>query len=82
MKKESQVCSLEQGKKLNELLRTGEDVVPATFYHFNGEVTSEAWGKDYYPAFTVAELGVMCGYCVVREQMPLSSPKYILVCLL
>jgi len=59
MKIKNQVCTLEQSMELNELLKTEEDVFHATFYHFKGEITREAWGKDYYPAFTCSELGVM-----------------------
>lgn len=51
---DKQVCTLEQGKRLQEL-----GVEGSFLHHFNGEIKSEAWGADYYPAFSVAELGAM-----------------------
>lgn len=54
MKIENQYCLLEQGKRLKEL-----GVEGSHFHHFQGGIHKEAWGNDYYPAFSVAELGCM-----------------------
>jgi hypothetical protein len=55
MKLSEQVISLEQAKRLKDL---GIEE-SSQFYHFKGKITTEAYGNDYWPAFTVAELGVM-----------------------
>lgn len=72
MKLENQVCTLEQGKKLREL------GIEMNSYFLFGESSDfaapfEAWIVDgnedvFYPAFTVAELGVMLpdGYDTMR----------------
>lgn len=54
MKIQDQVITVEQAKRLKEL-----GVEHSVLHHFNGSVTNEAWGNDYYPAFTVAELLTM-----------------------
>ena len=64
MKLKNQCCSLEQGKRFKELELTG-----SLFHHFQGRIASEAWGNDYYPAFTAAELGIMANseYYTMRD---------------
>lgn len=68
MKIENQVCTLEQAKRLAELL--GEGMPSPTWYWiFDSSMKwqlfpkdycdLEAEGIDYYPAYTVAELGLM-----------------------
>lgn len=54
MELKKQVCSPIQAKILTDL---GIDPI-SQLYHFQGGIHSEAWGSDYYPAFSVAELGV------------------------
>ena len=56
MKLSEQVCALEQAKKLYALGVERRSL----FYHFHGRIEHEAFGSEYYSAFTVAELGVMC----------------------
>ena len=55
MKLSEQVCALEQAKKLYALGVERRSL----FYHFNGRIENEAFGSEYYCAFTVAELGEM-----------------------
>lgn len=55
MKLSEQVCALEQAKKLYALGVERRSL----FYHFHGRIEHEAFGSEYYSAFTVAELGVM-----------------------
>lgn len=57
MKQENQVCTLEQSKELFELQIDTE--APSLLYHFNGGISNEAHGNDYYAAFSCAELGMM-----------------------
>lgn len=71
MKIESQVCSLEQAKRLEDLgiIAVQPDCRPAYFWIFDsgmkwrlvpcGYEYLEEEEIEYYPAFTVAELGVM-----------------------
>lgn len=55
MKLSEQVCTLEQAKKIYALGVERRSL----FYHFHGRIEHEAFGSEYYSAFTVAELGVM-----------------------
>lgn len=55
MKLSEQVCALEQAKKIYALGVERRSL----FYHFHGRIEHEAFGSEYYSAFTVAELGVM-----------------------
>ena len=59
MKLQDQVITLEQAKRLKEL-----GVETSILHHFNGEVRNEAWGDDYYPAFTLAEVFTMLPSCI------------------
>ena len=65
MKLSEQVCALEQAKKLYALGVERRSL----FYHFHGRIEHEAFGSEYYSAFTVAELGVML-------PMQVTSGKY------
>jgi len=55
MKIKNQVCTLEQAKELDGL----QIDYGSLLYHFEGKVVNEAWGNDYFPAFSCAELGMM-----------------------
>jgi len=58
-----QVCSLSQAKRLKELGIEQRSYL----YHFKDGVFNEAWGDDYYSAYSVAELGVMLQGYVLPE---------------
>jgi hypothetical protein len=55
MNLEKQVCTLEQAKKLKGLGVAHK----SQFHHFKEKISFTAHGDDYWPAFSVAELGVM-----------------------
>lgn len=55
MKQENQVCTLEQAKEFDEL----QIDYGSRLYHFEGKIVNEAWGNDYWPAFSCTELGMM-----------------------
>lgn len=62
MKLQDQVIKIEQAKRLKEL-----GVEHSVLHHFNGRIQNEAWGNDYYPAFSVAELGEMLPSYITRH---------------
>lgn len=70
MKIENQVCTLEQAKELVELQI---DDYRSCLYHFQGKVVNEAYGNDYYPAYSSAELGMML---LVEDDTHFSQTSY------
>lgn len=80
MKLSEQVCTLEQAKKLYALGVERRSL----FYHFHGRIEHEAFGSEYYSAFTVAELGVMLqkgeiGIPVYESEINTSSETFTTV---
>lgn len=69
MKIENQVCTLEQAKELNEL----QIDFGSLLYHFEGKVANMAYGNDYYPAFSSAELGMML---LVEDDLHFTQTHY------